>query len=98
MGTSGFVHLDFLNCCKFAEGDSRILMQKMARDRLRRFAKEPPSDGGGDEARLCASLAKAMAAGGSDKAKQAEIWDDEWINVYALAEAIMQRTFDDALR
>lgn len=23
MGDSGFVHLDFLNCCKFAEGDSR---------------------------------------------------------------------------
>ena len=35
MGSSGFKHLDFLNCCKFAEGDSRILMQKMARDRLR---------------------------------------------------------------
>jgi len=96
MGTSGFVHLDFLNCCKFAEGDSRILMQKMTRDRLRSFAKEPAGDG--EEARLCAKLAKAMAAAGSDKARQADIWDEEWLDVYALAEAIMQRTFDDALR
>ena len=31
MGSSGFVHLDFLQCCKFAEGDSRVLMLKMAR-------------------------------------------------------------------
>ena len=31
MGSSGFKHLDFLNCCKFAEGDSRVLMQKMVR-------------------------------------------------------------------
>lgn len=23
---------DFLQCCKFVEGDSRILMQKMVRD------------------------------------------------------------------
>ena len=40
MGSSGFAHLDFLSCCKFAEGDSRVLMQKMARDRLRQFAQE----------------------------------------------------------
>lgn len=29
---SGFDQMDFLQCCKFAEGDSRILMLKMARD------------------------------------------------------------------
>ncbi|KAK3256136.1 hypothetical protein CYMTET_34714, partial [Cymbomonas tetramitiformis] len=27
MGDTGFEHTDFLQCCKFAEGDSRILMQ-----------------------------------------------------------------------
>lgn len=32
---AGFEHLDMLLCCKFAEGDERILMQKMARDRLK---------------------------------------------------------------
>jgi acyl-CoA oxidase len=35
MAGSGFEQLDFLQCCKFAEGDSRILMQKMARDIVR---------------------------------------------------------------
>ena len=55
MGDSGFVHLDFLNCCKFAEGDSRILMQKMARDRFRLALKQqkanitPPASQAGHE-------------------------------------------------
>merc|ERR1712176_850048 len=35
MGGSGFEHKDVLLCCKFAEGDSRILMQKMTRDSLK---------------------------------------------------------------
>ena len=40
MAGTGFDQTDFLQCCKFAEGDSRILMQKMARDRMRHFAKD----------------------------------------------------------
>ena len=40
MGDSGFAHLDFLSCCKFAEGDSRVLMQKMARDRFKLHLRE----------------------------------------------------------
>ena len=43
MAGSGFEQMDFLQCCKFAEGDSRILMLKMARYRLRAFQKEGPS-------------------------------------------------------
>jgi len=39
MAESGFIYKDMLLCCKFAEGDSRILMQKMARDELRRAQK-----------------------------------------------------------
>merc|ERR1740138_1214992 len=35
MQGSGFEHKDVLLCCKFAEGDSRILQQKMARDCLK---------------------------------------------------------------
>merc|ERR1711979_162486 len=38
-GHSGFLFGDILLVTKFAEGDSRILMQKMARDRLRQFQK-----------------------------------------------------------
>ena len=29
MSGTGFEHTDFLQCCKFAEGDSRILMMKV---------------------------------------------------------------------
>lgn len=37
MDKTGFEHVDFLQCCKFAEGDSRILGQKMARDTMKKF-------------------------------------------------------------
>jgi acyl-CoA oxidase len=40
LGGGGFEHLDMLLCCKFAEGDERILMQKMARDHLKHVQKE----------------------------------------------------------
>jgi len=40
MGGTGFEKMDYLQCCKFAEGDSRILMQKMARDRMSAFKKK----------------------------------------------------------
>ena len=44
MGGSGFDQKDFLTCCKFAEGDSRVLMQKMSRDRVKLFEKSKPSE------------------------------------------------------
>ena len=75
MGDSGFVHLDFLNCCKFAEGDSRILMQKMARDRFRRAIKDqkagvaPPASHA-DEIKLCLQLGAALAAAKGDKRQE----------------------------
>ena len=95
MGSSGFKHLDFLNCCKFAEGDSRILMQKMARDRLRKFAqdlKAGTADDGTEEARLAGELAAALAPAKGDKAQQAALWDEHYLLVYALAEQMMDRT------
>jgi len=100
MGTSGFVHLDFLNCCKFAEGDSRILMQKMARDRLRRAMKEqkagvvPPASQA-VEVQLCSQLGAALAAAKGDKRLEGAIWDEQWQAVYALAEATMERTLSE---
>ena len=39
MDNSGLGQLDFLQCCKFAEGDSRILMQKLSRDRMKLYKK-----------------------------------------------------------
>ena len=101
MGDSGFKHLDFLNCCKFAEGDSRILMQKMARDRLKRFAADAAAGAPADddeETRLAGDLAAALAPAQGDRAKQAELWDDNYELVYALAEQMMDRTIAEFMR
>jgi acyl-CoA oxidase len=35
---SGFGQRDFLTCCKFAEGDTRILMQKIVREQLKMYS------------------------------------------------------------
>jgi hypothetical protein len=103
MGDSGFGSMDFLQCCKFAEGDSRVLMLKMARDRLRRFAKEakagtPPAPAEEEEGKRCRALAAALGAAKGDKAAEAAVWDSEWRTVYGLAEAIMKRTMEQAAR
>lgn len=84
MGDTGFEHSDFLVCCKFAEGDSRIMMQKMARDRMKRFADDMKAGKKmetTEEAKLCMVLAK----GGAKK------WNENWRSVYGLAEVIMNR-------
>lgn len=39
MPESGLGQRDFLTCCKFAEGDTRILMQKIARERWKKYQK-----------------------------------------------------------
>jgi len=101
MGDAGFGSMDFLQCCKFAEGDSRVLMLKMARDRLRRFGKEakagaPRAVGEEEETALCEQLARSLGAARGDKAAEARIFDDEWRTVYSLAEAVMARTMERA--
>jgi len=102
MGESGFGNMDFLQACKFAEGDSRILMQKLARDRLKQFAaaaKRNPlktmfgavegfSD---DEKRLCKTLGKSMGAAIKAGVDKQRAWDDEWETVYELANAVIER-------
>eukprot|EP01134_Creolimax_fragrantissima_P003174 CFRG3174T1 len=97
MGGTGFEQMDFLQCCKFAEGDSRILMQKMARDRFRIFTKKQQSVSNDDEElKLCGAIASGMAAelksNGGDKLKA---WDSQWENTYNLARATMKRTMTD---
>jgi acyl-CoA oxidase len=147
VGDSGFVHLDFLNCCKFAEvcarhapsaaprargrsataewtepalaslsahpmhclprrpprsrlwlqGDSRVLMQKMARDALRAFGKGKLAGASARELELCTQLGQAVQAAGKDKAAQAAAWDEQHALVFALAEATMERTMPSVL-
>merc|ERR1719174_2513167 len=65
MDGTGFGETHFLQACKFAEGDSRILMQKLARDRIK--AKKPV---GNDKEQALAAQLKEIAAKGQ------EAWDD----------------------
>lgn len=83
MAGTGFEHMDFLQCCKFAEGDSRILMQKMARDAVKKYRSSPP-----DDVKMAEYVAVLQAAGKKG-------WSDEWRTVYALAHLVMQHTIQD---
>ena len=91
MAGTGFEQLDFLQCCKFAEGDSRILMQKMARDLVRsnKGANAP-------EQLALAELNAALKVAESKLSKSAA-WDSCWVLVYALAEAHMAGVLDSVL-
>ena len=94
--------LDGVDGGQFAEGDSRVLMLKMARDRMKRFAaqakaKAAPPPGEEEEHALCMQLAAALAPAKGDKAMQAQLWDDNWRTVYQIAEAMMARTIDKVL-
>lgn len=97
MKGTGFEQSDFLQCCKFAEGDSRILMQKNARDRMRKFKKEKASgvvsvdENSSPELQLCNSLDTYIESS-EDKAAA---WDERWEDVNALADAIMDGIMTD---
>merc|ERR1712060_158528 len=88
MGGTGFEKMDYLQCCKFAEGDSRILMQKISRDRLQAFRKK--QEGSKPEAELCMQLGQQLMSGGQNA------WNDNWRDVYRLAELVIERVVDEA--
>jgi acyl-CoA oxidase len=98
MHGTGFELVDMLLCCKFAEGDSRILMQKLARDRLKRvragglpgLVRDAVAHGPG-EAVAAAALARRLAAAGKDLAKLSDAMDASWRELYALADRICDR-------
>lgn len=99
MAGTGFENIDFLTCCKFAEGDSRILMQKMARDRMKRFLADEAAPGNvapddwEAEKQACANLqAKMGKIMKGENVDKHVAWDRCWMDVYALAEIIMART------
>ncbi|KAK3258837.1 hypothetical protein CYMTET_32136 [Cymbomonas tetramitiformis] len=94
MGSTGFEHQAMLLCCKFAEGDSRILLQKMARDRLKDFQNQSWFSMLADmfdadsrrELLLCASLGRALTSGPA-----VEVWNEQYEKVYGLAEMVCER-------
>jgi acyl-CoA oxidase len=83
MRGKGFGETHFLQACKFAEGDSRILMQKLARDRLK-FKKEVGSE---KEQNLAAQLRQVAGQG-------QQAWDEHFEEVYDLAWAMVTRIID----
>merc|ERR1719210_2578323 len=100
-GASGFLYSDILQCAKFAEGDSRVLMQKMSRDRLKQFQKGGLAEMVGRlsfdqsrraEAALCLQIGRALsAAQPKGPAASLAAWNSMWREVYALAELICDR-------
>eukprot|EP00933_Yihiella_yeosuensis_P079762 TRINITY_DN93176_c0_g1_i1.p1 TRINITY_DN93176_c0_g1~~TRINITY_DN93176_c0_g1_i1.p1 ORF type:complete len:471 (+),score=96.47 TRINITY_DN93176_c0_g1_i1:78-1490(+) len=86
MHGGGFDQLDYLQCCKFAEGDSRILMQKMARDRVKAFQKG--FRGTEEEAGFCERIT-------GSNGKPAASGPDAHLEVYGLAEAMVKRIVKD---
>ena len=91
MAGTGFEHTDFLQCCKFAEGDSRILLMKVARDRVkahgdrvRKGAADPAWMSAG-EAAAVAKLAKALAESAAGGQRPAEAWEEHWDKAYTTA-------------
>lgn len=105
MHESGFGSCHWLYMCQFAEGDSRILLQKLARDSMKTFSKNPRAGGTTaeelEERRCCALLGK-MLAGAKTPQDGARLWDENFVLVYQLAEAVcakhVARLTDDRSR
>jgi hypothetical protein len=82
------------HCVSFnglSEGDSRILMQKMARDSFKNFMKKDGAGMDSNEAAQCQALASGVETQMAKGLKQSEAWSEEWRAVYSLAEAVMAR-------
>jgi alkylation response protein AidB-like acyl-CoA dehydrogenase len=86
MGGKGFGEMDFLQACKFAEGDSRILCQKLARDRV----KSSKQLGSPAEREMASELQQVVKQGPT-------AWDDNFEKVYDLAWAVVARTLDEVV-
>jgi len=96
MASTGFDNTDFLQCCKFAEGDSRILSQKLARDCFNAFMKNEHGETGVKseiELDLCQRIASILEDQRSKNPTigKIEAWDCAWREVYQLAEVICER-------
>ena len=98
MHTTGFELVDMLLCCKFAEGDTRILQQKLTRDRLRRLQKGGVSavlsgmlSSERGEVLAALGLARKLQPAGRDAEKLGQAMDENWREIYALADMIAER-------
>ena len=95
MHGTGYELVDIFLCCKFAEGDSRILRQKLAQNRLKAVAKGGMGAAVTREALLLTSKRKPA---GRDLKKLAVAMDKNWKDNYALSERIEQRHMRDGVK
>lgn len=109
MAKTGFEYLDYLYCCKFAEGESRILMQKLARDRVKHYvmtqkvrkgpSKTAATSGPADtttndeEVGICIMLSNRLA----NSESPLDTWNEHWQDVYRLADLVSARRIDEWL-
>lgn len=101
MWGTGFELDDMFLCTKFAEGDSRILQQKLMRDRLKKLKADGlvesvlsamnPVSADAAEARAALLLAQKLAPAGRDRNKMAAKMNEHWEEIYALSELIADR-------
>jgi len=100
MHGTGFELVDMLLCCKFAEGDSRILQQKLTRDRLKQLKAGGvvgaitgllASSADRSETVAALKLAQQLAPAGRDPAKLSAAMDANWAEIYGLADLIAAR-------
>ena len=76
-------------CCKFAEGDSRILMQKIARYWLKVLQRGGMISGAmaalfDKESWAALGLARSLSGDGSDLASMEKVWTVRWKEVYGI--------------
>ena len=96
MAGTGFEHTDFLQCCKFAEGDSRVLMMKVARDRVKRAATRGALPRGTTRREYDAvhALQRALRRAEERGAKGAAAWEAAWFEAYEAARVVVDATVD----
>ena len=95
-GNTGFELVDMFLCCKFAEGDSRILQMKLARDRMKRLKKDGVATAVmqsifDEETRIALSLGRKFSAAGKDLDKLADAMNTNWEDMYRLADLVADR-------
>jgi alkylation response protein AidB-like acyl-CoA dehydrogenase len=99
MAGTGFDNTDFLQCCKFAEGDSRILSQKLSRDCYGAFKRNDTKCETGVrseiELDLCQRIDSVVEAAHGANMGKIEAWDCAWREIYQLAEVICERVMHE---
>ena len=100
MHGTGFELFDMLLCCKFAEGDSRILQQKLSRGRLQQLKREGVAratasllsfSADSTEVMAALRLGRKLSAAARDPAKLEAAMDASWREIYDLADLVAAR-------